>query len=201
MKLFSKLLLALSVIGLAAPAYSAIPTPASRELRPDLTPRIVCGNYAATAWAVDDHILVTAYHLTKEADVSCTLPATHERAYIIDEDQNADIAYLYVDKARPWHFEVNCGGYTKGDTYYAAGWPKEGYKITTLTASGLKLAMGGFWWNQEIFYGPQQTEHGQSGGPIVGKLGYVTGIVNGGVTEQNLTFSTSRALADTALCR
>lgn len=191
----------LTLVGYATPAFSETATQAdpTTYLRPDLAPRIECGDVMGTAWPAGQHLLVTAYHVTREGKVACYLPTTGEKAYILAEDSNADIAYLYVAKPRAWHYAISCDPYVKGEDYYGAGWPIEGFTIAHVRASGERALMTGYWWGQYLFRGPQYFEHGQSGGPVIDRLGYVHGLVNGGTDDK--VFSTSRALADTALCK
>src|SRR5690349_4200325 len=126
-KLLLALVAMLTLVGHAAPAFSETATPAdpTTYLRPDLSPRIDCGDVAGTAWPAGEHLLITAYHVTSHAKVACTLPTTGELAYIYAEDSKADIAYLYVEKPRSWHYTISCDAYTKGQDYYAGGWPIE----------------------------------------------------------------------------
>lgn len=195
------LLAALPLLAVATPANSETPTPASQpnDLRADLSPRIRCGDVTGTTWPVAPNLFVTAYHVTSHATVACSLPATHEKAYILNEDTDADIAHLFVRKPREWYYSISCNGYIKGASYFGAGWPKEGFKVTPITASGKSLTQDGYWWGEQIFDGPPGFEHGQSGGPVVDPTGVVHGIVNGGTDSGKE--SSSRSLSDTALCR
>lgn len=133
---------------------------------------------------------------------------TYEEAYVVDYDENKDIAVLKLDKATDKRKPLALCSPTDdmvGSTVYAIGypgaadavnnvwdavsnWEVEDASVTTGIISRLVTTAGT---GTRSIQTDASINHGNSGGPLVNAKGEVLGITRGGYIEDNMYYAVS----------
>lgn len=188
----------LALIGVMAALMSAPPpdatvsAPAAPDAASGAIARISCGPRIGTAFWIGPNRLVTAAHVTSQAQRCMIANDAGEvrEVEVVREDGALDVAELRSATPGPAFLSIDCGGFRRGQAYRAIGWMGGQLRVN------LPLLATGFSQNgQAEFIG--ETYPGMSGGPVIAadRRGRVAGVIN------RRWPAAAQELEDTFLCR
>ncbi len=173
-----------------APSTAAPAVPSVPQQQFPLVHRVTCFLSVGTAFRIGPNTMVSVSHVTD--GLGCTIGGQSFKA----TPEPGDFSIIKTPITKSGGFKINCGGFVKGESYWAIGHAKGALHHTTihLLGSGLVVESG-----MAILTGSPTIIPGMSGGPILNTKGEVVGTNN--MFSMQFPMSLSRQLKDTSLCK
>ena len=148
---------------------------------------VVCGKGYGTGWWINDHTMITAFHVVQQcldSNITVLRNPWKTTGHVIAYDPELDVAAISVERPSWAHVLKLARSVGIGDEGYVIGYPIQLYEETSEDIGKTseiprvnKIVVTWINPDKQVFEFSPGTDSGNSGGPIVSDRGGVLGIV------------------------